>query len=53
MNVAYIDKFRFEIQKQKDVSVWYAGICVSISSVEYKCFFITSYTVTLMKQDVD
>jgi hypothetical protein len=35
MNIVYIDKCRCEIQKQKEVPVWYTGIYRSISNIIY------------------
>jgi hypothetical protein len=32
MDIIYIDKFRCEIQEQKEVPVWYTGIYRSISN---------------------
>jgi hypothetical protein len=35
MDVVYVDKFRYEIQEQKEVPVWYTGIYRPISSTAY------------------
>jgi hypothetical protein len=32
MDIVHIDKCRYEIQEQKEVLVWYIGICQPISS---------------------
>jgi hypothetical protein len=32
MYIIYIDKSRYEVQEQKEVSVWYTGIYLHISS---------------------
>jgi hypothetical protein len=35
MDIVYIGKFRYEIQDQKEVPVWYTGISRLISNTTY------------------
>jgi hypothetical protein len=51
MDMAYTDKCRYEIQEQKEVPVWYAGIHWPISSTGYtrtSVIKITAWRVQVM-----
>jgi hypothetical protein len=41
MGIVYVDKSRYEIQEQKEISVWYAGIYRLISSTGHKMYWFS------------